>query len=162
MHGQRRYYQEEEPAPLVKRKRYLKKSHKKVDLAGLKDMQKKVRDLTSIDDRGPTKNPKTATASVEKWKVSNMWQEIVDEGIEKSKHAVELVRMLHIPDTTPVGRKDPEPPPGFKRVKFEPKTGGSNFQKLLDISTQLFEKIQARGKNLSSMTTEITIFGEAE
>ena len=61
MHGQRRYYQEEEPAPLGKRKRYVKKSHKKVDLAGLKDMQKKVRDLTSIDDRGlKKKNPKRA------------------------------------------------------------------------------------------------------
>ena len=75
---------------------------------------------------------------------------------------MEVVRLLHVPDTAPAGRKDPEPPPGFKRVKFEPKTGGSIFQKLLDFSTQLFKKIQARGKNLSSMTTEITILGEAE
>ena len=113
-------------------------------------MQKKVKDLTSVDDRGlKKKNPKRAVASVEKWEISNMWREIVDEGIEKSKHAVEVVRMLHVPDTTPVGRKDPEPPPGFMRVKFEPKTGGSIFHKLLSISTQLFVKIQDKVKNLS-------------
>jgi hypothetical protein len=164
MHGQGRYYQEEEPATLRRKKRFVKKkAHKKVDLAGLKEMQKKVKDLTSIDDRGlKKKNPKRAVASVEKWETSNMWREIVDEGIEKSKHAVEAIRMLHVPDTTPVGRKDPEPPPGFRRVKFEPKTGGSIFHKLLSISTQLFEKIQDKGKNLSSMTTEITILGEAD
>ena len=131
MHGQKRYYQEEEPAPKKMKKKLVKKTSKKVDLASLKDIQKEVKDQISIDDRGlKKKNPKRAVASVEKWATSNMWQEIVDEGMEKSKHAVEIVRLLHIPDTAPAGRKDPEPPPGYTRVKFEPKTGGSKGRKL--------------------------------
>ena len=92
------------------RKKLVKKTRKKVDLASLKDMQKEVKDQTSIDDRGlKKKNPKRAVASVEKWATSNMWQEIVDEGMEKSKNSMEVVRLLHIPDTAPAGRRSRTP-----------------------------------------------------
>ena len=131
MHGQKRYYQEEEPVPEEIKKNHVKKKvHKKIDLASLKDMQKEVKDQTSIDDRGlKRKNPKRAVASVEKWTASNMWQEIVDEGMEKNKNAVEVVRLLHVPDTAPAGRKDPEPPPGFKRVNLSLKPEAVSFRK---------------------------------
>ena len=61
-----------------------------------------------------------------------------------------------------MGLKDPEPPPGYKRVKFEAKTGGRIFKLLLNLSTQLFEQVSKFGKNLSSMTSEVTILAKKE
>ena len=39
-----------------------------------------------------------------------MWREIVEEGNEASKDIIESVRLIHIPHTTPMGLKSPEPP----------------------------------------------------
>ena len=123
-------------------------------------MKEKIKEAIEIDSRGlKKKNPKRAVASIEKWESSGIWDEIVQEGNEAAKGVSEAVRLLHVPNTTPVGMKDPEPPPGYKRIKYEAKTGGNMFKKLLNISTQLFQKIEEKGKNLSSMTTEVTILG---
>ena len=89
-----------------------------------------------------------------------MWQEIVEEGNEASKDVIEAIRLLHIPHTTPMGLREPEPPPGYKRVKFEAKTGGRIFKFLLNFSTQLFQQVSKFGKNLSSMTSEVTILAK--
>ena len=91
-----------------------------------------------------------------------MWKEIVEEGNVASTKITEAVRLLHIPHTTPMGLKDPEPPPGYKRVKFEAKTGGRIFKLLLNLSTQLFEQVSKFGKNLSSMTSEVTILAKKD
>ena len=82
------------------------------------------------------------------------------EGEEKSKNDMENVRLLHIPYTTPIGPKDPEPQPRFKRKKYELKTRGQIFDKLLEVSTRLFNAVSDAGRNLSSMTTPVTIVGE--
>ena len=89
-----------------------------------------------------------------------MWQEIVEEGDLKSKKSMEAVNIIHVPYTAPIGPKDPEPPPGYIRRKFEPKEGGPIFSKLLEILTKLFEKVSKAGRNLSSMTTKVTIVGD--
>ena len=163
LHGQGRYYQQEENEVIKKKKKLIKKKpSKKANLASLKEMKEKIQEAIGADARGlKKKNPKRAVASIEKWENSGIWEEIVREGNEASKDVIEAVRLLHVPNTTPVGMKDPEPPPGFKRLKYEAKTGGKMFRKLLNISTQLFQKIERNGKNLSSMTTEVTILGDA-
>merc|ERR1712030_249498 len=58
------------------------------------------------------------------------------------------------------GLKSPEPPPGHRRVRFEAKTGGKIFNLLLNFSTQLFKQVTKFGKNLSSMTSEVTILAK--
>ena len=129
----------------------------------MEDLRKEVKKGISADTRGLRKrNSKRAVASVEKWEISGMWKEIVEEGNVASTKITEAVRLLHIPHTTPMGLKDPEPPPGYKRVKFEAKTGGRIFQLLLNLSTQLFEQVSKFGKNLSSMTSEVTILAKKE
>ena len=113
MHGQSRYYQEEGKSQKIQRRKTSKRGNKNIDLASLKDMQKEVKKQTSIDDRGlKAKNPKRAVASIEKWETSGLWEEILEEGVEKSKCAMEAVPLLHVPNTDPEGRKEPEPPPG--------------------------------------------------
>ena len=91
-----------------------------------------------------------------------MWKEIVEEGNEASKDIIESVRLIHIPHTTPMGLKSPEPPPGHRRVRFEAKTGGRIFNLLLNFSTQLFKQVTKFGKNLSSMTSEVTILANED
>ena len=54
------------------------------------------------------------------------------------------------------------PPPGFKRVKYEPRTGGRIFQLLLNLPTQVFEQVSKFGKNFASMTSEVTILAKKE
>ena len=39
-------------------------------------------------------------------------RKIVEEGNEVNQEVIEGVTLLHIPHTTPMGVKDPEPPPG--------------------------------------------------
>ena len=73
---------------------------------------------------------------------------------------METVRILHIPHTNPIGLKDPEPPPGFRRAKFDAKAGGRLFYLLLNFSTQLFQEVSKYGKNLSTMTSEVTLLAE--
>ena len=74
--------------------------------------------MTSFDERGiKKKNNRKSVCSIEKWKDSGLWNEIVAEGEERRKNDMENVRLLHIPNTTPTGPKDPEPPPRFKSKK---------------------------------------------
>ena len=163
MQGQEYYYKENGSQVPEERKKKLtkKKTIRKENLASLEDLRKEVKRATSEDPRGlRKKNPKRAVASVEKWQTSGMWQEIVEEGNEASRDIIEAVRLLHIPHTTPMGLRDPEPPPGYKRMKFEAKTGGRIFNLLLNLSTQLFKQVSKFGKNLSSMTSEVTILAK--
>ena len=43
---------------------------------------------------------------------------------------------------------------------YEPNTGGQTFDKLLEVSRRLFKAVSDAGRNLSSMTTPVTIVGE--
>ena len=163
MQGQRNYYKEDKKEMPQERKKKLTKRRpaKKEDLASLEDLRKEVKKATNTDTRGlRKKNPKRAVASVEKWQTSGIWQEIVEEGDEASRDVIEAIRLLHIPHTTPVGLRDPEPPPGYRRARFEAKTGGRIFRLLLSYSTQLFQQVSRFGKNLSSMTSEVTILAK--
>ena len=98
--------------------------------------------------------------SVEKWLDTGRWKEIVDEGEKSSEMTKDQIRLLHIPSTLPVGPTKPEPPPGFERRKFDPKTGGKIFDELLKTSTMIFENVAKAGKNLTSMKTPITVLSE--
>merc|ERR1712236_88888 len=91
--------------------------------------------MTKMEDDQNGRRPKWKTT---KWENSGLWKEIVEEGNVASTKMSEAVKILHIPHTTPMGLKDPEPPPGFKRMKYEPKNGGRVFQLLLNLSTQVF------------------------
>ena len=63
-----------------------RKPSKKVNLASLKEMKKKIQEAIEIDSRGlKKKNPKRAVASIEKWESSGIWDEIVQEGNEAAK-----------------------------------------------------------------------------
>ena len=136
---------------------------KRTDQATLKDLQEEVKKGITRDDRGiKTKNSKRSVASIDKWESSSLWTEIVQEGDDRIADTVEAVRLLHIPDTPPAESKEPEPPPGFRRVRYDPKQGGKVFKELLSLSTQLFEKVASKGKNLSSMTTPITVCADEE
>ena len=140
MQGQGCYYKENgNQVPEERKKKLIKKRlTKRENLASLEDLRKEVKKATSKDTRGlKKKNPRRAVASVEKWQTSGMWKEIVEEGNEASKAIIESVRLIHIPHTTPMGLKSPEPPPEHRRVKFEAKTGGRIFNMLLNFSTQL-------------------------
>ena len=148
MQGQRDYYKENRKEIPKERKKKLTKKRpaKKENLASLEDLRREVKKATSTDTRGlRKKNPKRAVASVEKWQTSGIWQEIVEEGNEASRDVIEAIRLLHIPHTTPMGLRDPEPPPGYRRVRFEAKTGGRIFRLLLNYSTQLFQKVSRFG-----------------
>ena len=64
---------------------------------------------------------------------------------------MEAIRILHIPNTTPIEVKEPEPPPGYMRMRYEPnimqsETGREIFKRLLSLSTQLFEKVSKKGE----------------
>ena len=59
--------------------------------------------------------------------------EIVEEGNEVSQEVVEGVTLLHIPHTTPMGLKNPEPPP--RRAKPETKIRG----RMLKLSSRGYE-----------------------
>merc|ERR1711940_121578 len=77
LHGQPRY--KEEGIKKV-RKTKMKRDKKKIDQATLKDLQEKIQRELTRDDRGvKTKNRKRSVNSVEKWKDSEIWNEIVAE-----------------------------------------------------------------------------------
>ena len=126
------------------------------DQATMKDLQEEVQKGLTKDDRGvKAKNKKRSVNSIDKWEASEIWKEIIVEGEERSTDMMEAVHLLHIPNTTPTETKEPEPPPGYRRMRYEPKNGGRVFKELLNLSTQLFEKVAAKGKNLASMTTPL-------
>ena len=97
--------------------------------------------------------------SVEKWLYTGRWKGIMDEGEESSEKNKEQVRLLHIPSTLPIGPSEPEPPQGFERRRFNAKTGGQTLDELLKTSTMIFENVSKVGKNLSAITTPITVLG---
>ena len=74
LHGQARYYQEEESVEVKKKKKLTKKRQpKKVNLGSLKEMKEKIKEAIEVDSRGlKKKNPKRAVASVEKWQDSGI------------------------------------------------------------------------------------------
>ena len=77
------------------------------------------KNINVLTKKRPTER---AVASVERWQASGMWKEIVEEGNEVSQEVIEGVTLLHIPHTTPMGLKNPEPPP--RRAKPETKIRG--------------------------------------
>ena len=133
------------------------------DQATMKDLQEEVQKGLTKDDRGvKVKNKKRSVNSIDKWEASEIWNEIIVEGEERVTDMMEAVHLLHIPNTTPTETKEPEPPPGYKRMRYEPKNCGRVFKELLNLSTQLFEKVAAKGKNLASMTTPLTVCADDE
>ena len=73
---------------------------------------------------------------------------------------MEAINLILVPYTAPLGKKDPEQHPGYERRKDEPIKGGQIFSKLVEISIKLFDKVSKAGRNLSSMTTKVTIMGD--
>ena len=84
------------------------------------------------------------------------------EGDLRASEMTESVNLLPVPNTEAITTKDPEPSPGFKKVKYKPKSLNSQcaqeiYNSLLSLSTDLFEKVVKRGKNIASMTTPMTV-----
>jgi hypothetical protein len=147
LHGQARY---QEKTAEGSNKNRLKKMKERSDQATLKDLQEEVQKGLTKDDRGvKAKNQKRSVNSIDKWEASGIWNEIIEEGEERATDMVEAVHLLHIPNTTPVEAKEPEPPPGFRRVRYDPKHGGRVFKELLNLSTQLFGKVATKGRNFA-------------
>ena len=69
------------------------------------------------DDRGiKAKNQKRSVNSIDKWQASEIWNEIVAEGEDRITDMMESIHLIHIPNTTPMESKEPEPPPGYRRL----------------------------------------------
>ena len=73
--------------------------------------------MVNHDERGiKLKNKRKSIYYVQKWENNNFWAEIVEEGDIKSKGNMEAVNLIHVPDTVPIGQKDPEQPPGYESL----------------------------------------------
>ena len=70
------------------------------------------------------------------------------------------IRLLHIPHEPTLNDTDPPPPPGYVRKTFDGRGGTKLFRMLLACSTQLHGMGKEEGKNLASMSTEITLLDD--
>ena len=72
----------------------------------------------------------------------------------------ESIRLLHIPHEPTLNDTDPPPPSGYVRKTFDARGGTKLYKMLLACSTQLYEMVKEEGKNLVSMSTEITLLAD--
>ena len=90
-----------------------------------------------------------------KW-TAEIWKELLKEG-EGDLIEQENVNLIHIPDAT--AESDSKPPEGYKFKEFGPSIGGDIFNELLSTATTAYKMTASRGKNMSSMMTNLTIVG---
>ena len=67
------------------------------------------------------------------------------------------MRLIHIPKLKNQCLPESKPLKGIKKRVFDIKTGGKVFNELLKTSIELFETVSKAGRNMSSMTTPITL-----
>ena len=67
------------------------------------------------------------------------------------------MRFIHIPNSKNQCLPESKPPTGMKKRVFDIKNGGKIFNELLRTSIELFETVSKAGRNMSSMTTPITL-----
>ena len=65
--------------------------------------------------------------------------------------------MIHVPEATV--ESESKPPEGYKFKEFGPSKGGAIFDELLSTATTAYKMTASRGKNMSSMMTNLTIVG---
>ena len=124
----------------------------------IEEAKKHIKASMEKDKRGIKKrNLKRAVDSLEKWETSGMWKQIIQEGNEASDRLADTIHLLHVPHAPTSLQSETQPPPGFKRRIYDARGGSHIYKTLLGVSTQLHTMVKRFGRNLSSMTTEITI-----
>ena len=124
----------------------------------IEEAKKHIKASMEKDERGIKKrNLKRAVESLEKWETSGMWKQIIQEGNEASDRLADTIHLLHVPHAPTSLQSEAQPPRGFKRRIYDARGGSHIYKTLLGVSTQLHTMVKRFGRNLSSMTTEITI-----
>ena len=95
--------------------------------------------------------------SLEKLETSGLWKQIIQEGNEALHRLAETIHLLQVPHAPTSLQSEARPPPGFKRRIYDSRGGSHIYKTLLEGSTQLHTMVKRFGRNLSSMTSEITI-----
>ena len=129
-----------------------------LDLQETKDL---IKETMEKDWRGvKSRNKNKHIHSIEKWHDTGMWEEILKEGEEASERLTDSIRLLYIPHEPTLNDTDPPPPPGYLRKTFDARGGTKLFKMLLACSTQLHGMVKEEGRNLASMSTEITLLAD--
>ena len=140
-----------------------KEEHSNNDEASLQEIQDMLKESLNEDERNIKRRfPKKSIFSEEKWEKTGRWEEVIEEGKKGYDGFNDQVRLLYTPGTKPINLPEPDLPTGFTKTIYGAKDGGVIFDELLKTAIKAYEIVSAKGRNMSSMVTPVTLMGSKE